>query len=155
MRVCQSNTIKLPRQVQALMTSKGRRPWATNSITCAILLKCFPMRPPLYWQIYSALRLGTFKPFLFMEERRTRKVCILWAFSIMCTDCPQKYLMTPRRIVCKISTGVSMCGSIPDNLSEITIKKWLAHYQASAKWADWWACLACFPLTASWVPEQV
>ena len=114
--ICVNHTseVNLPRSNQAVnRSSLIRRPSRTNAPSCTIFRKWRPMSEFGYWPMYAVWDVGgptieLCEALLRLATKRLRSP-LERDVKVLC----QRYLMTPRRKVCRSSIGVSCDGSKP------------------------------------------
>lgn len=111
----QINETMCPAATHSLIMSSLTRPYNTNAIICTIVLKLRPMRLPLYWMRYHARTGSIFRPFTSTDRSLASNTCRLADTLNSAQVKPHAYLITPRRTVWRISTGLLRCISKSGN----------------------------------------
>jgi len=88
------------------------RSWIANRSICMRDLKCLPIRLLRYWTMYVARNGGIVSPEISVDCNRIANIARSLSFQEVWTVC-QTYFIIPRRMVWRISTGVSCVGSNP------------------------------------------
>lgn len=108
-------------------------PCSVNTKTCAKVLNCRPMRPPLYWMKYDAWRVSIGVPSMLMDWRRAWRVESTFELPSASVVSPQAYLMTPKSTVCSISTGLSLWGSNPIQIVSFQVHRIWYYYSLPSR----------------------
>lgn len=96
--------------------SAGTRSYSTKGAACAIARKSLPVNEPAYLTRVLPANGGIPSPLTSREDRRVVRRAF-WELFIRLMASRQKYLTNPKRMTCRISTGVSWWASKPAYVS--------------------------------------